>query len=258
MKLALALLLVAPVLADDPVTSCLALPDALPAVGESFDVTVNVEVARGWHIYDLDGPSPYADTELELGLPEGLEAVGDWSTPPSMPYPEGKGVRVWLGTVAFTHEVRVVSASAAGAELTAKLGYQVCNKDLCHPPEEVTLTGELPSLGVDDPWAPHRGLRVLYAGFEGGHRERVFAAFLSEHFDHTATIPLADLSMQTAEDYDVVIADWVSQYGCDGYEKLENRLHGVPLQLPDDFTRPLVAMTYVGTNLRRRHSLDWL
>ena len=49
-----------------------------------------------------------------------------------------------------------------------------------------------------------------------------------------------------------------SQYGCDGYEKLERRLHSAPLALPEDFTRPVVAMTYVGTQLRRRHKLDWL
>lgn len=34
-----------------------------------------------------------------------------------------------------------------------------------------------------DPWAKHRGLKVLYAGKEDGHREKVFGQFLKKHFD---------------------------------------------------------------------------
>lgn len=254
-RLALLLPLAAPGLAQGPVSAELALPDAMPAAGTTFDVTVNVEVEEGWHVYDLDGPAPYADTTLELSLPEGLEAVGEWREPASVAHPDG-GLRVWIGSVAFAHEVRVVGPTQAGASVAATLGYQVCNEDLCHPPAEVTLTAALPR--VDDPWEPHRALHVLYAGYEGGHRERVFAEFLGEHFDRVETIPLAELSMDRAKDSDVVIADWVSRYGCDGYEELENRLHSAPLDLPADFTKPVVAMTYVGTQVRGGYKLDWL
>lgn len=107
-------------------------------------------------------------------------------------------------------------------------------------------------------WTPHRATRVLYAGSAGGHRERVFAEFLAEHFDESATIPLDTLSMATARDFDVVIVDWKSQYGCDGYEKLESRLHGVPITLGPEFTKPFIAMTYVGSRVRGGYKLDWL
>jgi hypothetical protein len=107
-------------------------------------------------------------------------------------------------------------------------------------------------------WAPHRAVKVLYAGSEGGHRERAFGAFLEQWFDTSATLPLEKLSMATAADFDVVIVDWVSQYGNDGYEGRENRLFGAPITLGPDFTKPLVAMTYVGTQVRREYKLDWL
>jgi len=109
-----------------------------------------------------------------------------------------------------------------------------------------------------DPWAPHRKLKVLYAGKEGGSREKAFAAFLKEHFDDSATLPLEKLSMETAKDYDVVIVDWVSQYGNDGYPKRGNSLHGAPARLGEEFTKPFIAMTYVGTQVRAGYKLDWL
>jgi len=109
-----------------------------------------------------------------------------------------------------------------------------------------------------DAWAPHRKLKVLYAGKEGGSREKAFAAFLKEHFDESGTIPLGTLSMKTAQGYDVVIVDWVSQYGNDGYPKRENSLHGAPIRLGPEFTKPFIAMSYVGTQVRGGYKLDWL
>ena len=107
-------------------------------------------------------------------------------------------------------------------------------------------------------WAPHRAVKVLYAGSEGGYRERAFGAFLERWFDTSATLPLGKLSMETAADFDVVIVDWVSQYGNDGYEGRGAGLSSAPIRLDPDFTKPFVAMTYVGTQVRGEHKLDWL
>jgi len=109
-----------------------------------------------------------------------------------------------------------------------------------------------------DAWANYRSLKVLYAGKAGMHRDKVFGEFLKKHFDKSATIPLEKLSMKTAADYDVVIVDWVSQYGNDGYPKRDNRLFSAPTDLGPEFTKPFIAMTYVGTQVRGRYKLDWL
>ncbi len=107
-------------------------------------------------------------------------------------------------------------------------------------------------------WAEHRDLKVLYAGKVGGHREKVFAGFLKKWFDKSGTLSLAKLSMKTAAEYDVVIVDWVSQYGNDGYPARDRSLFGTSTKLGADFTKPIISMTYVGTQVRRGYKLDWL
>ena len=98
---------------------------------------------------------------------------------------------------------------------------------------------------------------MLYAGYPGGSREEAFEGFLAEWFDESAALPLAELDAKRAEGFDLVIVDWTSQYGKDGYEKPQG-LTSAPGELDEDFTRPVIAMTYVGTQLRPRHKLDWL
>ena len=110
----------------------------------------------------------------------------------------------------------------------------------------------------DPAWQPHRAIKVLYAGKKDGSRERAFAEFLKQHFDTSSTIDLGQLTAATAKDFDVVIADWVSQYGNDGYEKRENSLFSAPVDLPVAFTKPVIAMSYVASQLREKHKLDWL
>lgn len=113
-------------------------------------------------------------------------------------------------------------------------------------------------LPADPAWQPHRSIRVLYAGWPGGSRETVFAGFLRQWFDEVGICDLEQLSMQTAQDYDVVIADWCSQYGNDGYPKRENSLFGVKNSLGPEFTKPILAMDYVSSHIRPRYKLDWL
>ena len=91
-------------------------------------------------------------------------------------------------------------------------------------------------------------------GERDGVRFRELHAFTAK----LATLPLGKLSMETAKDYDVVIVDWVSQYGNDGYDKRERSLFNAPKALGGDFTKPFIAMTYVGTQVRGGYKLDWL
>ena len=107
-------------------------------------------------------------------------------------------------------------------------------------------------------WAEQRKTRVLYAGWSGGSREKAFEPFLKQWFDTVAVINLEKLSVATAKDYDVVIADWCSQYGNDGYAKSEDSLFSPSVSLGSDFTKPVIAMDYVSSALRGRHKLDWL
>ena len=108
-------------------------------------------------------------------------------------------------------------------------------------------------------WQTHRTTKVLYAGWPKGSRETAFRAFLEQHFDKVGVIDLAKLTPQTAKDYDVVIADWCSQNGTDGYDKPERgSLHSAPVSIDDTFGKPIIAMDYVSSGIRGTHKLDWL
>lgn len=107
-------------------------------------------------------------------------------------------------------------------------------------------------------WAPHRALKVLYAGKAGGHREKVFGEFLRQWFDRAATIPYGELSEATAAGFDVVILDWMSQYENDGYPPRERGLFSPPGSFGPEFDTPMIAMSYVAATARREYKLDWL
>ncbi len=110
---------------------------------------------------------------------------------------------------------------------------------------------------AEDAWAPHRKLKILYAGDLEGSRAKVFDEFLKEWFDQVQSIDLTKLDKQSAEPFDVVIADWKSQYGNDGFEKPQG-LHGTPTQLGLDFDKPIITMDYLAEGLRSEDKLNWL
>ena len=149
----------------------------------------------------------------------------------------------------------------ARAAAAAVLLFPLAAQSAATPPDAVAGADPAGSdvVAADaDTWRPHRAIEVLYAGWPGGSREVAFRAFLERHFDRVTVIGLAQLTKATATEHDVVIADWASQYGKDGYPARENSLTSAPVSLADDFDVPVIAMDYVATNLRRNGKLDWL
>ncbi|MCA8941876.1 MAG: hypothetical protein KDB80_04885 [Planctomycetes bacterium] len=117
-------------------------------------------------------------------------------------------------------------------------------------------TAVLTAQSQTGPWqAEQRATKVLYAG-PGGSRETAFAEFLGAWFDTVETMSLDALTRQRAAPFDIVIADWTSQFGNDGYA--EPATGRVPVTLDDDFTKPVIAMSYVAPRLRPNHKLEWL
>src|SRR5262245_24873209 len=107
-------------------------------------------------------------------------------------------------------------------------------------------------------WAQHRSTKMLYAGWAGGSRERAFVDFLKQWFDVVDVLPLEKLNETTVGDHDVVIADWCSQYGNDGYPARENSLYSPRVTLSERFTKPVIAIDYTSSSLWRNGKLDWL
>src|SRR5262245_10131567 len=107
-------------------------------------------------------------------------------------------------------------------------------------------------------WAPHRSTKVPFAGWAGGQRELAFVDFLTQWFDVVDAMQLEKLDEKTVGDHAVVIADWASQYGNDGYPARENSLHSPHITLSERFTKPVIAIDYVSSRLWPRGKLDWL
>lgn len=103
--------------------------------------------------------------------------------------------------------------------------------------------------------------KILYAGSPGGSREKAFVEFLGEHFKVVEAMNLEKLTVETAAPYDVIVADWTSQYGNDGYGKGVNdggALNMPKVKLPPSFSKPVIAIDYVAAKITRRTKLDWL
>jgi hypothetical protein len=98
-------------------------------------------------------------------------------------------------------------------------------------------------------------LKILYAGYPGGSREASYTKFLRSWFDKVEAIDLQKLDTSTAAPFDVVIADWGSQYGNDGYPK---ELADANVKLGAGFSKPLVVIGAVGGQFSSRSLFDWL
>jgi len=138
---------------DDPVAlSALLIPD--PGSLATGVVTGRAKVASGWHLYGtVPKNSAFQPTTVELELPEGVEAVGDWILPPTQTVKSGVGTgrAQWKGNLVFTRKVRA-SKDLSDARITASFSYQVCTDELCYPPrtELIVVQCEAPARERDD------------------------------------------------------------------------------------------------------------
>ncbi len=111
-----------------------------------FLIDVSLEIKEGWHIYaDVPADNPSPVTTLDLQLPAGVEAVGQWNRPLGVPDPQDPQIKLLEGFVNYSQKIKLDSR-AVGEKIELKVGYQACNDKLCMPPKTQTLMIELPSL----------------------------------------------------------------------------------------------------------------
>lgn len=117
-----------------------------PAAGtdSQWSLAVTLTIQPGWHIYAPGAKVNSARaTEVQLQLPDGIEAVGDWEMPVASPSPKDPAVSIYTGSVTFTRTLKIANPSARQT-LKVEVPYQVCNDKLCLPPAklEARLTPE--------------------------------------------------------------------------------------------------------------------
>jgi hypothetical protein len=131
--------------AEHPVVAAAELSPARVKAGDSLSVVVRVAMAPAWHIYAVGGSrGPGVPTTLELRLPEGIEAEGEWAYPEPVRGTDGQMVHE--GTVEFRRRLRAGADAAPGPiVVTCEFGYQACDPSSCRPPTrlEVGAKGEI-------------------------------------------------------------------------------------------------------------------
>ena len=103
--------------------------------GETIDVSVVFDIAPTYEIRDRHAHPPAIATIVELTLPQGFEALGDWSDPPTVQsqWPDGHPVHV--GRATFRRKVRVGGDVKPGqCSLGCSVFYQACNDRYCLRP----------------------------------------------------------------------------------------------------------------------------
>lgn len=121
-----------PVLVDLRVTPAAARPGATITIG------VGLDMAQGWHSYAAVEPgSPYSATSVELQLPDGAVALGEWDLPSSEPSEEDSMTTVYTGRLVFVRRVRLSANATGDVEIGVRVALQACNASMCLPPDTI-------------------------------------------------------------------------------------------------------------------------
>lgn len=116
-------------------------PSKVPASG-TLTLTIRAKTAPGWHIYAAGqqvGSS--LPTRLELELPDGVEAAGDWIYPQAAEnHVGGDGQLIYEGEFTFQQRLKVGPETPLGAiKVGCEIYYQACDPFSCRPPESLKL-----------------------------------------------------------------------------------------------------------------------
>lgn len=129
-----------------PVSAVLRLPQRTVATGTQFDLTVELQIAPSWEIRTLDD-DPAADaaaTRLELTLPPGISAVGEWAAPDAIRSASPDGHAVYIGKATFTRMLAIDASATKGmAAIACRAEFQACDERTCLRPQAVELSAEV-------------------------------------------------------------------------------------------------------------------
>jgi len=101
-----------------------------------------LRLPRRWHIYAESGPIGISQpTRLDLHLPDGVEADGDWVYPEPVQGDGSKGTQlIYEGDVLFRRRLKVTDAASSGRlSVGCEITYQACDAFSCRPPESLKL-----------------------------------------------------------------------------------------------------------------------
>lgn len=125
---------------NGPVTASMKADPTEIYAGSMFEILVRVEIAAAYHLYATNSVGkPFVPITLNLTLPNGVEAVSDWTAPP--PTRTRSGDLIYTDSVQFRRSLRVGSNVSTGLlSIGGELRYQACTEELCWPPRALKLS----------------------------------------------------------------------------------------------------------------------
>lgn len=107
--------------------------EPVDGASDEYIVSVKVIIQPGWHLYS-DIPTGGANrvTTVELKLPDGVTAEGDWTRTHGFPSPKNPTEKIYTGLARFSQTIRYAGSEERRIEVV--VNYAVCNEDYCLPP----------------------------------------------------------------------------------------------------------------------------
>jgi len=132
------------------------------AQADHFTVTVEMDINEGWHTYDDVGEGSEVRTTLQLELPEGVTAKGDWSRPSGVDGKETNSL-VFEGLVSFSRDV-IIEPNAYGKSIDVVVSYQACTDEYCNRPKSETVSIAIPKESASSSSIFDRPVRISVEG----------------------------------------------------------------------------------------------
>ena len=124
-----------------PVSATLALSRSRAEAGDTIELSVKLEVAALWEIRTLDAHPNSAATRLELQLPGGLEALGEWQAPEPLRSLMPEGHAAYADEAVFTRRIAVTERATVGEQrVKCRVRYQACDQRRCLQPSAIELS----------------------------------------------------------------------------------------------------------------------
>jgi hypothetical protein len=129
---------------EDPVIASLSVSQENLIIGETFELTVVLNVDSGYEIHSLDASPPKIPTLLELEVPPGFTALEEWRSPAPVRSFNPGGGSVYLGETNFVRKIHIATDAKPGDYLLAcSVSYQACNSRQCLRPMKTQLSVKL-------------------------------------------------------------------------------------------------------------------
>lgn len=122
------------------VSATLKLKQEHVGVRESVELSVELDISPMWEIHILEAEHEETATQLELFLPDGIQAIGKWVTPEPDRSSSADGHEVYADKAVFTRVIEITENATKGKNLIrCEIKYQACNERQCMKPSMLYL-----------------------------------------------------------------------------------------------------------------------